>query len=422
MSSTRVISEGSLRFLMEVGNNINVQRGFRTISLHTISSYHGDDTIEVPDVLNSSESLQFCGLDTQVADMLFQNWIRDNEQMGPGSLGYGRRVIALAREYIKGMSRAGNGNALRESDDWVEALKRQGIKESTRNRILDPNFKNIRLSRSAAEWALDTLELSWEFLDGLDERVEKIKRERELRSVSPDPSVKPSKATKPSASLSSTLHSGSSSLKLALETETPKNVSGRTLLHKGGAWSRLISIFNSDGSLDLTNIVSTPPVDFHPTRYDLCFSKQWDVAHEYAEFAQRRVPAEQGTVLTVAVPAEFLSVSREVFGSDWSKLIWYSRNKKALIANGGVLPKELAGYKNAEVLIGFICGVGNNQIKKMEIGEEIPVLRTKSGAKGSQIVLQGPDMLPKFKAECRGFIWVSPILSPKKAKYFPPPT
>jgi hypothetical protein len=92
--------------------------------------------------------------------MLFQDWTRDNEQMGLGSFGYDRPVIALAREYIKGMSRAGNGNALRASDDWVEALKRQGIEESTRNRILDPNFKNIRLSRSAAEWALDTLELS----------------------------------------------------------------------------------------------------------------------------------------------------------------------------------------------------------------------------------------------------------------------
>jgi hypothetical protein len=52
----------------------------------------------------------------------------------------------------------------------------------------------------------------------------------------------------------------------------------------------------------------------------------------------------------------------------------------------------------------------------MKVGEEIPVLRTKSGAKGSQIVLQGPEMLPKFKAEFRGFVWVSPILAPKKAK------
>jgi hypothetical protein len=204
--------------------------------------------------LNSSENLQFCGLDTQLADMLFQDWTRDNEQMGLGSFGYDRPVIALAREYIKGMSRAGNGNALRASDDWVEALKRQGIEESTRNRILDPNFKNIRLSRSGAEWALDTLELSWEFLDSLDERVEKIKKECE---------------------------------------------------------------------------------------YD------------------------------------------------------------------------------AEVLIGLICGVGNDQIESMKVGEEIPVLRTKSGAKGSQIVLQGPEMLPKFKAECRGFVWVSPILASKKAKYFP---
>ncbi|KAF2029351.1 hypothetical protein EK21DRAFT_89928 [Setomelanomma holmii] len=159
--------------------------------------------------------------------------------------------------------------------------------------------------------------LSWEFLDGLDERLKKNKTENDLRSPYPDPSVKPSKAIKPFGSMTSALHSESSSLKLAIETETPKEVLGRTLLHKGGAWPRLISTFNQDGSLDLTDIVSTHPTDFHPNRYDLYSSKQWDVAKEYAEFAQRRVPPEQPTVMTVAVPSAFLAGSREIFGSDW---------------------------------------------------------------------------------------------------------
>jgi len=418
MSSTRVISEASLRFLSEVGNSTNVQKGYRTISLRTISSYDSNDTIEVPDFLNSSESLQFCGFETQIADLLYHNWTRDNEEIGPGSLGYGRPVVALAREYIKSMSRG--GDAMREADDWEGALKKQGIKSSTRQRILDPNFKNIRLSRSASEWALDTLQLSWEFLDGLDSRVERVKKENEMRSVSPDPSVKPSKAVKSSATLSSTLHSGSLTLQTAIETETPKDIPGRTLLHKGGAWSRLISIFNPDGSLDLTDIVSTPPVDFHPTRYDLYFSKQWEVVREYAEFAQRRVPAEQATVLTIAVPSSFLSEAKVIHGSDWNKMIWCSRNKRALISNRGVLPEELNDYENAEVLIGLICGIGNDQVERLKRGEELPVLKTKGGMKGSQVALQGPSMLARFKSECRGFVWVSPLLSPKKAKYFPP--
>ena len=209
-SSTRVISNTSLEFLEQIGNSIELRGGYRTFSLQTVSSFHSDDTIEVPDVLNSTEALQFCGLQTNIADQLYQNWWAGSKPFGPGQ---GDSVIEYARSYIKAKSRARNG--LRQSDDWDAALRFQGINEEVRRRILDPRFKNIRLTQSASEWALDTLNTAWEFLDGLDASLQKAKKRGDLRSASPNPSTKPSKAIKLSSSLTSALHGANDSLKLS---------------------------------------------------------------------------------------------------------------------------------------------------------------------------------------------------------------
>jgi hypothetical protein len=134
----------------------------------------------------------------------------------------------------------------------------------------------------------------------------------------------------------------------------------------------------------------------------------------------RRSPPQEATVLTVAVPSSFLASSREIFGEAWKKLVWYSRNLGARLENGGVLPTELGEYTNANVLIGNICGVGNNQGRRMESPDELTVFKTAEGEMGTQVVLQGPGMMVKFRTECRGFVWVAPLASPKRAVHFPP--
>jgi hypothetical protein len=424
MSAVRVISETSLRFLLESGSPINLQNGFRTISRQSISSYDSDDTIDIPDILNSSESLQFCGMQKEVADSLYQRWLEEQQNLQPGNFGYGDFVIEFAEVYVKDMARV--EDALWEGDDWEKALKKQGMKESVRRGILDPHFNNLRLSRSASEWALDTLDIGWTYLTGLDTSLKKdagskkSKMAVDIRSVSPDPSVRPSKATKSSTSLTGALHSEDPRLKLAIETDVPKDVPGRTLLHKGGNLERLRSIFHSDGSLNMTEILSTPPVDFHPSHSDLYFSKQWDVALHYAGYVRSR-NGTASAIMTVAVPSNLLSESREVFGADWKKLVWSSRNKTVRMRNGGRLPKDLVEYESADVLIGNICGIGNNQVSRLQSSDDIPVLMTPSGAKGSQVVFQGPDMLTKFETECRGYVWISPLNS-TKAIHIPLPT
>jgi hypothetical protein len=418
MSMTRVISEASLLFLRQCGNEIDVHSGYRTVSLQTISSASSDETVEVPDILNSSESLEFCGFTIEVANMLYDRWRADQEELQEGELGYGADIINLAREYISGM--AGFHDAFNLTDDWESALDAQGMKETTRQRILDPEFEYIRLTASAKFWAMDTLNLSWEFLDGLDARVQRFREEKDLRSPSPDPNTKPSRALRQPKALTSRLHNSDRRLRLATEVETPSHVPERCIYYKGGGWTRIISIFNSDGSLNLEDILSQPPSDFHPNSLDLYLTKQREVAEHFASYAGRRVPPQTPTTMTVALPWSFIAQAREVFGEDWKKLIWNSRNKTARTRNRGILPRELAEYERAEVIVGMTCNQSSEQIARMTTPEELKILRTPSGGKASQLALRGVEMLDRFEMECRGFVWVAPVVAPKKAQHFPP--
>ena len=413
-SNIRVLSSSSLSYLRLTGNNLEVRNGCRTISLQSISSGDSDETIEVPDVLNSIQSLKFCGFSDEAAAQICGRWEQMSRTLAPGDLGYGQHVVELARQYVSQRKRV--WNAFVESDDWDGALRSLGVKNETRRAIMDPNFENLRLSASASEWVLSTVNSCWDFLDGLDSQVRKSKEAQELRASSPDASIKPSKAIKP-GNPHSPLHSGSSRLQLAVESEPPQTLPDKSIIYKGGDWARLTRIFNPDGSLDVSQILSRPPCDFHPSDLDLYFTKQEDIARQYAEYAQRRTTLQAG-VLTVAIPKAWLANATEVYGEDWKTLIWESRNEKARAKNFGRLPKDVKWYEDCEILLGSICYQSTDQISRLESKNDLEVLRSKKGEKGTQVVLKGNLMGEEFVKEYKGFVWIGDLASPKKAKHF----
>jgi len=106
----------------------------------------------------------------------------------------------------------------------------------------------------------------------------------------------------------------------------PPRLERRTMLFKGDAMTKLVSVFESDGSLQLRHLWSSSPTDFHhDSRILLYFTKHADVAELYARFAMRRVPPEEGVVLQFAIPSDLLEDRREIVGSDWQQLVSWSR-------------------------------------------------------------------------------------------------
>lgn len=345
------------------------KRGFSAISRSSYSSNSSasdhHDIVEIPEVLNSRETLEFFGLQPDVAKTIFESW--QELQQAPGQLGYGDDIITSAEHYIKTM--ADVEDAWLPTHNWRQALIKMGINSDLTDAILDSNFDKIRKSKSASAWAIDTFRTSWEFLEGLDKRVRRKKDEVD-RLVTPSPSIAPRPAIRNEPGLLDS-YKEPPALKLSAMSAMPDSIDGRIMLHKGGAMTRLVPAFNEDGSLNVAKLFSAPPTDFHRTRADLLyFTKNIDIAEQYANFSQRRVPAEEGAVLSFAVPTELVDMRREIFGRDWQQLLWWARGPVRSLGDVQ-LPASLTQYTEAPLLIGYICGMANDKVAQLESSSEL---------------------------------------------------
>lgn len=334
-------------------------------------------------MLNSQETLEFFGFQPDAANMIFESW--EELQQTPGQLGYGEDIITSAEHYITHM--ADVEDAWLPTHNWRQALIKMGINSNLTDAILDNNFDKIRKSASASAWVIDTFRTSWEFLEGLDKRVRRKKGEMD-RLVTPSPSILPRPAIRNQPGLLDS-YNEPPVLKLVTIAATPDIVEGRVMLHKGGAMTRLVSVFNDDGFLNVTRLFSLSPTDFHRTRTDLLyFTKHLDIAEQYSNFAQRRVQAEEGAVLSFAVPTELLDNHREIFDRDWQQLLWWSRGPVRSLEDIQ-LPASLTQYTDAPILVGYIRGMANARLNTpYELTGQY--MKTKNESNASQHVFQSP--------------------------------
>lgn len=249
-----------------------------------------------PRVSNSQETLIFFGFQPDVAKTIFESW--QQLQQTPDELGYGDDIITSAEYYIEIM--ADVEDAWLPTHNWRQALAKMGLNRQLADAILDSDFDEIRKSQSASAWVRDSFRISWEFLQGLDRRVRRT----------PSPSLTPRPAMR--------------------APTIPDHVDGRTILHKGGSFTRLAAAFDDDGTFKISRLLSNSP-DFHRNRNGLFYlTKDLDIAEKYTRYAQRRVPLEEGCILSFAVPNELCADSRQIYGRDWQELVWWSRSSPYL--------------------------------------------------------------------------------------------
>ncbi|KAK0715159.1 hypothetical protein B0H67DRAFT_644941 [Lasiosphaeris hirsuta] len=123
--------------------------------------------VEIPEVLNSQETLEFFGFRPDAAKTIFESW--EELQQTPGQLGQCENILTAAERYITRM--ADVEDAWLPTHNWRQALVKMGINSDLTDAILDDNFDEIRKTASASAWVIDTFRTSWEFLEGLDKRI-----------------------------------------------------------------------------------------------------------------------------------------------------------------------------------------------------------------------------------------------------------
>lgn len=291
------------------------------------------------------------------------------------------------------------GDADDLAHDWAQSLKTMGVNQRLITAILLPQFIDLRLRRSASEWARDSISSEWDFLVTLDKKISKKKNlNLSARNISPAPGTTASSAIRP-GSQGQFLTPTSNTPRIETSVAIPDPAPAYKMLYKGGFLARLDRVFLADGTIDLIAAYSTPPTDFSPRRADiLYFTPSKLTAKNYALFAKARSPNQETGMLYLSVPSSELDAALRVYGDDWRRLVLLSRRQSQLTG-------DLLQYQDAPVLIGPMCGQTSANILRFSSSDEIEVMK-EGQEKPDQVVWQGSDTIKDLSDRSRHLIWL----------------
>jgi len=113
-----------------------------------------DNYIFVPDWEQGISALRFLGLDEFTARDVWETWLTYNVGAYTAPNGHGHRnfhIEPLWRRYLISVTKY-KESAESNSDDWSSLLKRWGISQELQDAILDPDFEDVRSTKSLYFW------------------------------------------------------------------------------------------------------------------------------------------------------------------------------------------------------------------------------------------------------------------------------
>ena len=157
-----VLSEASLEVLRGLGDKAELVAARRRIwnsSYMPEASYSHEETVEIPDRLESKESLEFLGFKPEKAGPVCAEWEEECRSHGP--------LVGLLEKAVASID-CHPRNAVDAGDDWEGVLGEMGVNRELICRIMDPRWQEWRLRGSAKEWVCFVFSERQEFLKSLD--------------------------------------------------------------------------------------------------------------------------------------------------------------------------------------------------------------------------------------------------------------
>jgi hypothetical protein len=299
-------------------------------------------------------------------------------------------LVDTAVTWVEQLGRTFNG--VRPGDDWDEALKRIGITAGERERILDPKFNQIRLTRSASSIVIDNLEECYNFFDQFG---------------------------RPGTSTEDIINSyrrrfwpvwmqypGSVGFSLA------PNFSNHTTFYFSGTVDRVASCFSYDDSnrcsFDPSKLRAKAPHDFSPWRgSSVRLIQDFRFACLEARYLARRMPWLRVAIFNIAVPDKNLLQAEMVDGEDWKTLVWHSRHPVARVQGLGELPPEMRKYQDVDMLDGPVCGNSSHAIAQMESKDELTPLDLGGGKEVGQLLIQSVPLQREIAEASKDCVWMT---------------
>jgi hypothetical protein len=407
-----VFSEESLIILRSRGDNpelVNNRRAVSNTSYISADSLDSQATVEIPDKLESVETLRFLEFTLFTANLIFSKFA-DSKSTDPDRA----HILHSAKDHIRSIS----GDAIDCNDDaaWISMMQRIGLSSNYQSRIMDTDFSAMRRMASAKEWALEMVELRYEFLLQLDAVIKAPSRGigKKVSHMSLDGKLQPGRPDIPARSSSSKAVPPMKNFipqqaSAAAVEYPPDELAGHKLFFKGGVMHRLQKVFTKDGQLLFTNVCSLPPGDLSRITGGLYMTKNPQVAWRYAQWAKKLVDGNvvPVAIMTVAVPVELLASTKELYGEEWRRFVWVNRK------GSEPLPKDLEYLEDFRWLIGPVCSKSNIQVQEMKDISELELWKLCGGETAQQIWTGNPRTLRLLNEHCIGKVWVQGIADQK---------
>lgn len=394
MSETLTLSEEAQAVLAPFDFDRPAEPGYRRLRRAAVSSSSDEsiwhEPIDIPIYLHSLQSLRFVGFKKSAAEVILQNYRSAFLEVGHVPFD----LYDFMRGFIEGNSKE---DAYRAGHDWDGFLKSRGIRKRVRMGILNPEYDDIRLTKSAKDWALETIEDGWIFLTGMDKTV-KRNGEKIKKAFSKDgPGVRAKRRSETGSEADEKIGSSAHSTIPASSTFIEDN--NNIVFYKGETVSRLEEAFSYDGEVRLMALRTTPPSDFSGEKSLLYLTKQYQCAFEYAKFAHSRSSRQDAGIFKISIPKDLLADSREISGEEWKELVFACRGPNKY-SNACIRKQQ--EYDEETVLIGPICGISNEQCNDLNEPSEITPLTLKTGLKASQHVFMSGRRVLDIAEACRG--------------------
>lgn len=393
MSETLTLSEAAQAVLIPFDFDGPAEPGHRRLRRAAVSSSSDESTwdepIDVPIYFHSLQSLRFVGFKKTAAEVILERY--------HSALIEHRNMPFDFYDFITGFLEGKSANAYRADHNWDEALKNLGIRKQIRIGILNPEYDHLRLTKSAKDWALETIEDGWIFLQGMDKAVKRNQKKIKKAFSKDGPGARAKRRSEMGSEAEQQTGSSAPSTITAPSTIIEDN--NNIVLYKGGSVARFEQAFSSDGELLLRAITSTPPTDFSNTSLFLYLNKQYQCAFEYAKFAHSRRKDLDAGIFKISIPKELLADSREIFGEEWKELVFACRGPKKFMKASF---KTQQKYDEENLLIGPICGISNEQCDRLNDPSELTSWTLKTGVKASQHVIKSVKRLMDIQEACQG--------------------
>ncbi|KAI9807144.1 MAG: hypothetical protein M1825_005862 [Sarcosagium campestre] len=361
----------------------------RVSSYSSSSSEESNDTVEVPEFLESEETLRFLGYDKSSARRIWDHYQTLVREFDPSPVCF----FTIARAEIED-----NESDAILDQDWDTALKNMGIQSRLRRDILDEEFKDLRCTQSAKYWVLETFEERIEFLLGLNSSIAskavQAPARQTARPSSPSSHAHPSRPTSSrgeSTSKSSPVGVVSPPSAESVPEEDKVVGPDEQIFYKGGSLDRLQAGKVGEQGLDMRKIRTPPPSDFCGSESGCYMTKQKELAWIYANYAKRRQSSRSIpiAIMYTIIKKVVLAPGLHIFGTDQLRRFFWAMRLEQRI------PQDLKVYNDANILSGSCCQMSNDEMKDLQrAGGNHTMVRTgrlTGGDIATQIRFKGDD-------------------------------